>query len=548
MALPAALLLLFLFSTIYYFSRIPWNYRLATKTGLPCYFSPVDPTSLPWLVIVTLSGYNTIGRLLPAFIFDRVKLTIPGWEFDCKYSMHARLGSIFILVTPGENHVYVADSEIGSAILTRRKDFGKPEVNTKILGMFGPSLVSVDHDEWKRHRRIIAPTLNERIMAAVWDESAEQAKDMIQLYTSSPSKTTHQTFSGLKTITINVIGSICFGTTRSFIEGAAEKIPAGFKTTLLQSSSRVVDNVFLAGAAPAKLLSGMFMPKSINEIGAAKVEFPLHIKEKIKEERQSPSSRSTLIASLVKLAEQDTTSAGKRLETSTYLTEEEIIGNLIAFTVAGYDTTANTLVYAILALVIYPKWQEWVIAGIDEVGKVNPKADYWETFPLLTRCLALMFETLRLYPPVPNISRICLTPQTIRGIEFPAGFHFKVSGSSVQTSPQYWGTDALDFRPARWLADEPLVGGQLFEPARGTFLPWSGGPRVCPGIKMSQVEFTAVIRAIFSKWTVEVVPLEGESPESARERVAAIVADSSQKLTLQVNHPEDIKLKWVLRS
>lgn len=87
----------------------------------------------------------------------------------------------------------------------------------------------------------------------------------------------------------------------------------------------------------------------------------------------------------------------------------------------------------------------------------------------------------------------------------------------------------------------------MYEPSLGEFLPFSTGPRSCPGMKMAQVEFVAVIQAIFSKWRVEIVQKAGETKEAAREKLMDIVADSSPKLTLQIDRPQDVALRWMKR-
>ena len=127
------------------------------------------------------------------------------------------------------------------------------------------------------------------------------------------------------------------------------------------------------------------------------------------------------------------------------------------------------------------------------------------------------------------------------------------------STPKYWGPDPLAFRPARWLtgdlaatstASTPLPAKgeteRLIEPARGTFLPWSAGPRFCPGLKMAQVEFVGVIREMFGKSRVEVVPRAGETADGARARLQGAVRDSSPMLTIQMNRPE-VLLRYVKR-
>jgi hypothetical protein len=75
-----------------------------------------------------------------------------------------------------------------------------------------------------------------------------------------------------------------------------------------------------------------------------------------------------------------------------YLSEEEISGNLYLFTVAGMDTTANSLAYALTVVAIYPEWQQWIFEELDVVLKEGNilDYDYAVIFPKLTRCLALM--------------------------------------------------------------------------------------------------------------------------------------------------------------
>ncbi len=119
-----------------------------------------------------------------------------------------------------------------------------------------------------------------------------------------------------------------------------------------------------------------------------------------------------------------------------------------------------------------------------------------------------------------------------------------VNNMGLHTDQSVW-EDALQFLPTRWLAPGSTLGaGQLVTPPRGSFSPWSGGPRVCPGMKMSQVEFVTVMSTLFRKCTIEPVVQPGESLTSARERLLALTEDSQQRLTLQMTQPEEVNLKW----
>lgn len=101
---------------------------------------------------------------------------------------------------------------------------------------------------------------------------------------------------------------------------------------------------------------------------------------------------------LVRLSDQEKirtdTSTSESLDkvTKKFLTEEEIAGNLFIFTAAGFDTTANTMSYAVVLLAVFPEWQVWIQTEIDTVfgGPGMPPTDYATAFPKLSRCLAVM--------------------------------------------------------------------------------------------------------------------------------------------------------------
>ena len=149
--------------------------------------------------------------------------------------------------------------------------------------------------------------------------------------------------------------------------------------------------------------------------------------------------------------------------------------------------------------------------------------------------------------------RCTVDPQTItadgRTFYFPGDTKVIVNFQAIHMQESIWGSDAAEFRPSRWInaplsASEPAT---LKKMPRGTFLPWSSGPRVCPGAKMAQVEFTAVMYEIFQRCKVHPIARAGESKDQARERLLAEMKDSAPRISLQMNHPEEVQLQWTRR-
>lgn len=165
-----------------------------------------------------------------------------------------------------------------------------------------------------------------------------------------------------------------------------------------------------------------------------------------------------------------------------------------------------------------------------------------------------------MFTPVAHIVRECPVDKivTSRGKDYriPANTRCTISLDGVGAHRDVWGDDVFEFRPSRWSTKEYKLTGTNSIPqvpkleaagGKDSFLPWSSGPRVCPGMKMAQTEFLSVIYTIFSEYRAEPALKAGESLEQGLSRMAAIVADSQPKLTLQMNRPNDLKLKWVRR-
>ena len=279
------------------------------------------------------------------------------------------------------------------------------------------SLRQSNGDEWQRHRKIVAPVLNERIMAAVWDESISQTRTMLSSFTTKSSSTsspkdttgtvpnaTNEIIEGVRTIAINVIGKTGYGTQQPW-SSTQEPSPAaetdlkssGYKLSFTETLIAVANNHILAVFVPSFFLCLGFLPKVVQTLGAATTEFPSYARDMIAEERRNPKGDNTLVAAMVKAADADVAPQKQKPGISSKvgrgLSEEEITGNLFNFTLAGFDTTAGTMAYAIMSLALEPKWQDWICEQVDEVARTCPDAGYQETFPKLTRCVALMVSS-----------------------------------------------------------------------------------------------------------------------------------------------------------
>ncbi|KAL6236746.1 hypothetical protein BDW75DRAFT_249870 [Aspergillus navahoensis] len=535
--------------TIYKFLSFLRFYTHARRAGFPIFVSPVLSKSIPWMILGP-ALQPVYKKYLPTWIYERLDICAHGWEFRNKRAFHERLGNVFALVTPDECTIYIAEPALAQSVLQRRLDFPQAPIVARIMGFFGPNVLCANGGEWKRHRRMFSANLDERVSSTVWTESIRQAQDMLKYMLQHPG---NQTLDGLKSIAINVIAKAGFSQEEQWAPGLRSQIgnemrgkPAYFKTMSLVSQM-LLEAAFL----PPRLMKAPIMPRALQSLGFHMERTPGHVQEVLDEERRAREKekekgsghRNNFLSLLLQLSDEERRSGQSQFS----LMDDEINGSLFIFTVAGYDTTANTMGFTATLLAAYPEWQDWIREELQTLPDDPSTWRYEEIYPQCRRTLAVMYETLRHYPALLHATRAVLEPQQLPSSN-GTGTHLltppmdvNISHPSLHLDPSTWGPDATEFKPSRWLDES----GDFITPEKSTYLPWSGGPRICPGKKMSQVEFVATMATLFKTGKCAPLPTAGfTEPEALRKRLQAHLGDCVSKLTLQMRNPEGVMLRW----
>ena len=527
------------------------NYILARKIGFPIIISPAAPLN-PFYIIFQRSvpsALTLLGRL-PFGFGTWAKCTYMGWPFDDKHALHERYGPIFTITTPGGNEVTVADADATHGIFQRRKEFIKPAVMYDQLNVFGPNVNTVEGKDWERQRRLTAPSFNEKTSAAVWDEAQRQTQSMADAWLDEGQQGTFETVADTATLALHVLTSVGFGIAYPF-KGGVRQLPDGHVMTYRDALSLCLQNIVTFAIFPKRFLSFSLLPRKLKNVGVAVQEFQKHMEELLSHERglveERNSSQMNLISSMIR-ASDDPQDAGEKDRPSATLANEEIYGNIFAFNLAGHETTANTVAVALVLLAAKPNYQDWIAQEIDRV--YQDSKDYAIAFPKLKRCLAIMYETLRLHGSIVFIPKS--TGFHSQVIELDGKRHFlppntavNINVEALHTDPKSWGNDALEWKPDRWLVPTDAGHEAFIEPAKGSYVPWADGPRVCLGRKFSQVEFVGVLFKLFSQY--KVLPAVEEF-EKGRETLMEMVNEMAiSYTTLQMLQPKKVALSWEKR-
>ena len=169
------------------------------------------------------------------------------------------------------------------------------------------------------------------------------------------------------------------------------------------------------------------------------------------------------------------------------LTDRELRDELITLLLAGHETTATSIAWAVERVLRAPSALERLI---DEIRAGEP-GDYLD---------AVIKETLRVRPVVPEVFRAPTQPTELGGYQFAAGTQLAASILLVQHDPEVY-PDPDAFRPERFLDGAP-------EPY--TWVPFGGGVRRCLGAAFATLEMKVVISTIFARARLRASRLEGE--------------------------------------
>ncbi len=173
-------------------------------------------------------------------------------------------------------------------------------------------------------------------------------------------------------------------------------------------------------------------------------------------------------------------------ETGERFAPGEMTDQVAIFFLAGHETSAAALSWALYLLATHPDAQSRVAAeaGLfaEDPGPANLKS--------LRFTRDVFREALRLYPPVPMMVRAAAGPEEFRGRPVPEGAQIVLSPWHMHRHERHWAApDAFD--PDRWQTPEGRAS------ARAAYMPFSAGPRVCPGAGFAMAEGT-ILLALFT--------------------------------------------------
>lgn len=183
-------------------------------------------------------------------------------------------------------------------------------------------------------------------------------------------------------------------------------------------------------------------------------------------------------------------------ETGACFDTDEMVDQVAIFFLAGHETSASALAWALYLLALYPDWQDRVAAEAQE--QIDPEKAYFSVMSKLRLSRDVFRETIRLYPPVPMMVRETTFPERFRARKVPVGSQIVLSPWHLHRHERLWDQpDAFD--PERF----QTPNGK--ECLRDAYIPFSAGQRVCPGSGFAMIEGPLILSMLVRSYRFELV-------------------------------------------
>jgi len=175
----------------------------------------------------------------------------------------------------------------------------------------------------------------------------------------------------------------------------------------------------------------------------------------------------------------------------------QIRDEVVTLMLAGHETSATALTWALHLLGTHPEVQQRLRAILDAELQGAPAAA--GDLARIAYLKQVVQESMRLYPPVWAIARRSMAAETLGPYRIPAGSYVGVIIYALHRHPGFWH-DPERFDPERF------APGQSGGSHSYSYLPFAAGPRTCIGAGMAMLETQLVLAQLLQRFEVQPVP------------------------------------------
>ncbi len=354
-------------------------------------------------------------------------------------------------------HVVTDPDLVSSVLIDEASSFHKTRALKAAEPTFGNGLVTSEGETWKRQQRLLRPFFTPRAAAGYEDLMASAIQAKLDTWRSGQ---TVDLYEEMVDVSLEIVCSALFG------------IEAGRLQPLIRGAAHAVQR-WHRDCEALCLPYPHYWPTAANfRYRRATRSLDRAVYALIREARASSEKDHGLLSAMLRVQDED----GQGIR------DAEVRDQIVTLFLAGHDTTASSLAFALYELSHRTDLQSKIVDELESTGDS----------PCLTRVLE---ETLRLYPAVHLVARTAIRDVMLGSYLIREGEEVVIPLAILQRSPKFFRSPDT-FDPDRWL-DAAKAS------PRGAHIPFSTGPRVCTGRALAMQELRTILATVLRRFRID---------------------------------------------
>ncbi len=389
-------------------------------------------------------------------------------------NLQKKYGDVFRIKMPFRAVYFFHPKHIKIILKDKAKDFQKSKNYKFIMPFVGKGLVTSEGELWRKQRRIVGSEFHVGAVNRYFEIFLKNTQNLFEEWDEKIQKNSPVNLSNdIARLTLWNVGGALFGIE---FKKEIENIGDSLEICLQHALYRLASIIKIPAGAPT--------PRNLNAKKANQIlnQVVLNI---IQQGGNGSLNKANALLRLIHAVDE---------ETQTQMDEQQLIDEVKTLVLAGHETTSLAISWSFYLLTLYPNYEKILLDEIRE--HFNGRTPTLDDLQNLKWCKAFILETMRLYPPVPSISKKSIQELDVDGVRVNPRDTVVIAPYITHRHKEFWEAPEV-FLPERFL------NGSKAQQDVYAYIPFSAGPRGCLGEHFAMLEAQLTFVLILQKYKIQ---------------------------------------------
>ncbi len=396
-------------------------------------------------------------------------------------------GDVFrVRLGPLLTHFVFHPDHVRHVLHDRPKNYVRGWQYRLLRRLLGDNLIVNDGETWLRQRRLAQPAFGRERLMKYADVMVQATADALARWDHGGAEQAVDIGAQMRRLALEIAGRTLFSRDVS----GETNVVGGCFATVAGYLKRRFDRPFVSPPTWVPTPANRAFKRAARQLNRLVLEI-------VRERHRDEHDRGDLLSMLM---------AAKDDETSARLDDRQLTSAVLAFLLAGHETTATALTWTWFLLGSHPAIRERVRAEADAV--LGDRRPTFADAARLETTRRVIEESMRLYPPVWVVPRQVVADDEIGGYRIPARSLAILCPFVTHRHPEVWENPAV-FDPDRFIPERSV------ERSKYAHFPFIAGPHQCIGAEFAMLEMRLVVAMVLREYDVELVPHQTIEPRAS---------------------------------